>query len=265
MSVNILSFKRFLIIGLFSTLGVLPYLAQAHPLLASVFYNSVYAKKIAAQQNNQSSGNQASTQPEQNNFLTLLQTPIIAYILFILGCYFIVIELHYFGMVFPGMIGLVCIILGLYGLVSADYNTYLALFLLLLSITLMTAEIHIPSNGVFLLLGFIVFFGGSYWLFSASTLGVPWLIVGFFAVINLCFFGSIVYFMQKTYRQKSVSGTDIMMGSTAEVVEVQDKQLKVSIEGEIWKAEIEDYGVKTGDLVQVTKVKGLILLVKKYN
>lgn len=255
--------KYFLLIGVICFASFITSPSTAYSLTQAPLVSSIPSSSITVSTNKSSTKQKNKTQSQSQSFWSLLQEPIVAYSLFILGCYLIIIELIYFGMLFPGILGIACLMLSAFGLMNTDYNTYVALFLLILSIGLMSAEIQFPTSGAFLLMGLVVFITGSYWLFSSSTAAVPWGIIVLFGLVNLCFFGAIVYFMKKTHAQKAVSGIDIMLGSRANVVAVNGNELKVRIEGEVWSAKTHTQSIQVGDEVTVKQVNGLTLWVEK--
>ena len=79
--------------------------------------------------------------------LDVLANPNVAFLLMMIGVYGIIFELANPGSVGPGVIGAVCLVLGLYALNQLPLN-YAGLALILLGIALMIAEAFTPTFGV---------------------------------------------------------------------------------------------------------------------
>jgi hypothetical protein len=77
----------------------------------------------------------------------LLNDPTIAYILLMLGFYGLFFELSSPGTVLPGVIGAICLVLGLFALKSFSIN-YAGLSLMILGVLFFVAELFTPSYGV---------------------------------------------------------------------------------------------------------------------
>ena len=108
---------------------------------------------------------------EQGWFLKILGTlsdPNIAYILMMLGVWGIILEFYHPGGILPGVVGVISIVLGLYGLHTLPIN-YAGLALIILAIILFIAEIKIISHGMLTVGGVISLFLGSMMLIDTSS------------------------------------------------------------------------------------------------
>src|SRR3989442_14590358 len=79
--------------------------------------------------------------------LAVLSDPNIAYILMMLGIWGIILEFYHPGAILPGVVGVISLVLGLYGLHTLPIN-YAGLALILLAVILFIAEIKIVSHGM---------------------------------------------------------------------------------------------------------------------
>ncbi|HUP13889.1 MAG TPA: ATP-dependent Clp protease proteolytic subunit, partial [Niastella sp.] len=79
--------------------------------------------------------------------LNTLSDPNVAYILFLLGLYGLLFELYSPGVIFPGIIGGICIILALYAMHTLPVN-YAGLALIVFGVVLFLLEIKIVSHGL---------------------------------------------------------------------------------------------------------------------
>src|SRR5690606_32603035 len=79
--------------------------------------------------------------------LSVLTNPTFAYILLLVGMYGLLLEGYSPGAILPGVVGAICLLLGLYALQVLPVN-YAGLALIALGIVLMAVELATPSFGV---------------------------------------------------------------------------------------------------------------------
>jgi membrane-bound serine protease (ClpP class) len=202
-----------------------------------------------------------------HEILEIISDPAIAYALLIFGVYGIILEFYNPGMIFPSVIGLVCLLLGAYGLQMLPIN-YAGLALILVGIALMIAEVFTPAFGVLGLAGLVAFVFGSIILLDTESPGyqVPLTVIAAFAVatagLSVFAIGSAV----RARRQPVTTGIQGMIGAVAEAqqdfVPGADGPARghVFVFGEIWNAECPAPVVK-GQRVRVTGIEGLTLAV----
>jgi membrane-bound serine protease (ClpP class) len=90
----------------------------------------------------------------------------------------------------------------------------------------------------------------------------PWTIV--IIIIGLVAFLAIVIIWGiRAHRQQVLAGREDLIGKIAEVKTVMDPKGTVFVEGERWKAILEEGRVEPGEEVIITKVNGLKLRVTK--
>lgn len=195
-------------------------------------------------------------------FLATLTNPNIAYILMLVGIYGLLLEFYNPGMGLPGILGGICLFLGMYSLQMLPVN-YAGLALILLGIALLFAEAFSPSFGVLGLGGIASFVLGSIFLMDseipAFQIAKP-LIAGF-ALSSALFTFVIISLLLKVRRKTVSTGVDCMIGQLATVLDDFDSGLGwVEIGGEIWQAQ-SDAALCAGQNVTVKKVSGLCLQV----
>ncbi len=197
----------------------------------------------------------------RHELLTIITDPSIAYGLLIFGIYGLILEFYNPGMVFPSVIGIVCLLLGAYGLQMLPIN-YAGLALIVVGIGLMIAEVFTPSLGIMGVAGVVAFVIGSVILMDTEAPGyqVPFLVVGAFAAatagLTLFAVGAAV----QARRQRIATGVEAMVGSTAEALEDFTDAGHVWAFGERWNARA-DGPVSKGDTLRITAVDGLTLKV----
>lgn len=197
----------------------------------------------------------------QHELLTIITDPTIAYGLLIFGIYGLILEFYQPGMVFPAVVGIVCLLLGAYGLQMLPIN-YAGLALIVVGIGLMAAEVFTPTFGIMGLAGVVAFVIGSVILIDTESPGyeVPLLVVGAFAAatagLSLFALGAAV----QARRRAVMTGREGMIGGRGEALQDFADGGAVWAFGERWKA-VTDAPLRKGDKVRVTGVEGLTLQV----
>lgn len=186
-----------------------------------------------------------------------LSVPDIAFLLISLGSLGLLLEFYNPGLIFPGVAGAICLLLGMVSLQILPFN-YAGLALLVLSILLLILEIYVTSFGILGVGGIISFILGALLLFDTPQSDVR---VGFDVVLSAAlaiglFFLFVGYYLVKAQRSHTPVGFEGFLGGE-EGVAVTDIEGsgKIFIHGEYWDAESEER-IKKGDRVRVVEVKG---------
>ena len=197
----------------------------------------------------------------RQRFLATITNPTIAYLLMLLGTLGLVFEFTHPGISFPGVAGLICVILALYAFQTLPIN-YAGLALLALGMLLLVAEAKMPGFGLLGLGGVGCLALGSVMLVREPELRVaPMVIVPVVAGTSL-----IVLFLLRLAlraRQRPVStGIEGLLGleGTAETDLTPSGQ--VFVRGELWSA-VAPESIAQGSRVRVTGVDGLTLRVAR--
>ncbi|HEX9417418.1 MAG TPA: nodulation protein NfeD, partial [Methylomirabilota bacterium] len=111
----------------------------------------------------------------RDRFLALITDPNIAYILMMVGMLGIFFELQNPGVVLPGVIGGISLILAFFAFQSLPIN-WAGVLLILFGVALLIAEIKIASHGVLTIGGVISMVLGSFMLYDSPEVGfrVSW-------------------------------------------------------------------------------------------
>jgi membrane-bound serine protease (ClpP class) len=211
-------------------------------------------------------GNYVQTRNEMNDiekFLQTLSDPNIAYILFTLATIGLITEISSPGLVFPGVIGGISLLLAFYSL--GVLNAYWGgIALILLAVGLFIAEYFTASFGLLTAGGIASLVIGSLILFSHSP-GVEvnkGLIAGVTAGVT-AFAIFVVGAIIRGQRRRKATGAEGMIGETAIAKTPLDPTGTVLAQGELWTAASEGGRVAPGEEVIITKVEALKLWVTK--
>ena len=190
--------------------------------------------------------------------LSVLTDPTFAYILLLVGMYGLLLEGYSPGAVLPGVVGAICLLLGLYALQVLPVN-YAGLALIALGIVLMAVELTTPSFGVLGIGGLAALVFGSVILFEE----VPgfavsnWLVAGI-AVASAAGFMATLWLALRARRRPVGGGAEDMPGSEAVAVADFERHGQVRIRGELWQARA-DVPVHAGQRLRVLAREGLVL------
>lgn len=197
-------------------------------------------------------------------FLNFISDPTMAAILLSLGTLGLAVELRAPGFGFPGIVGIISLLLGFYGLGQLD-ATFAGMALLAVAIILFIAEILTPTFGVLAVGGGIAFIMGSLLLFDAPGVAMPWpmllTIVGLMVGFTI-FAGSKALIAQ---RRQPVTGSEGLIGQPATVKTAfhADEVGSVFVAGEWWNAKLESGQVDEGDQVTVVARDRYTLVVRR--
>ena len=198
----------------------------------------------------------------RTEFLEVITDPTVAYLLlFTIGIPALMIE-FYTGTLVAGVIGAICIVLGLYGLHVLPIN-YAGAGLILLGFALIIGEVFMPSFGALGIGGIVAFVIGSIMLVETDVPGFgisPWAIGGVATAAGGLML-LIMTLLLKSRRSPVVSGRESMIGSHGIVVDWSDSEGDVRIQGEIWRARSADGAFEPGARVIINDIAGLTLIV----
>lgn len=198
----------------------------------------------------------------RHELLKVITDPSIAYGLLIFGIYGLILEFYNPGMIFPAVVGVICLLLGAYGLQMLPVN-YAGLALMAVGIGMMLGEAFTPTMGVLGVAGVIAFVIGSIILMDTQQPGyeVPLSIIAAFTVSSAGLSLFTIGAAMRMRSQEALTGKEAMVGKQAEALEDFEKQGWVRAFGENWLAESAK-PVKKQAIVKIVAVEGLILKVQ---
>lgn len=198
----------------------------------------------------------------QHKVLRIIGNPNIAYILFLIGLAGLYFELSQPGVILPGVIGSIALILALYAMQTLPVN-YAGLLFIFLAIVFFILEIKVISFGLLSLAGILCLVLGSLMLFRApgEVGGVAWSVLIPGALIISVFFVVIAALAFRAQSRRPLTGLETLVGAVGEVVQDLCPEGKVFVNGELWLAEAEET-IPAHEKVEVISVENLKLKVK---
>ena len=199
----------------------------------------------------------------RHNILNILSNPNIAYVLMMIGFLGLYFELAHPGVIFPGVIGAISLILAFFAFQTLPIN-YAGILLIVLAIILFIVEVKVTSFGLLTIGGIVSMLLGSLMLFESP---VPYLRVSWAVLIPVVLGTSALFILSATlafraYLSKPTTGMEGLVGEigTAKTEILQEG--KVFIHGEYWNA-YSDEVISEGEKVSVLKVDGLRMKVER--
>jgi membrane-bound serine protease (ClpP class) len=198
-------------------------------------------------------------------FLLTITNPTVAYLLLSVGLLGLWVEFSQPGVSLPGVLGGVCVLLGLYALGTLPVN-WAAVFLMLFAFVLFAFDIFASTHGVLTIGGMVAFIMGSLLLFHSPEpyLRVqPWAIA-LVAGVVLVLVVLIVRAAIRGQRRPIVSGPEALIGAVGEVREELDPEGLVFVDGALWRARSSGERIAAGRRVEVVRIEGLLLHVRPH-
>ena len=197
----------------------------------------------------------------QIQLLSIATNPNVAFVMMLVGIYGIIFEFWHPGLVGPGVIGGICLLIGLYATNMLPLN-YTGAGLLILGMAFMTAEAFLPSFGILGIGGIISFIFGSILLFDTDSpeFQLSWIVILSSALFCCALLSFILSYVWRSFKRPVMSGTENLIGTMAEVLEWSDDEGSVRAKGERWKAS-GIHGLKKGQKVKIVQLVGLSVVV----
>src|SRR3990172_12659947 len=197
--------------------------------------------------------------------LNAITNPNVAYILMMIGLIGLYFELSNPGLILPGVVGAICLVLAFYAFQTLSVN-YAGLLLIGLAVLFFIAEIKVMSYGLLTVAGIVALTLGSLMLFESPLPFMRvslWVILPTVISITAIFFGAMYYGL-KIRHKKPVSGVEGLVDEIGIANTDIAKEGNVFIDGEYWDAWSDEL-IKAGEKVKVVEVVGLKLKVAKYS
>jgi len=203
--------------------------------------------------------------PEGVRFRVLkyIADPNIAFILMMIGLAGLYFELAHPGVVLPGVIGGICLLLAFFAFQTLPIN-YIGILLIFLAFIFFILEFKITSYGLLSLAGLVSLFLGGMMLFRGGEGGVDisWSVLIPTVVIVSLFFIVVAGLVFRSHLRRSMTGTAGMVGEKGTAYTPLDPEGQVFVHGEYWQA-VSDEPIAKGEAVEVVQVSDLKLRVRR--
>ena len=198
----------------------------------------------------------------RHRLLMAVSDPNIAYILMMLGIYGLFFELSNPGVILPGVLGTIFLILAFFSFQVLPIN-YAGFLLILLALVLFILEVKVVSYGMLSVGGAVSLFLGSIMLFESVE---PYYRLSLKLVISMTaltvlFFVVVLGFAVRAQRRKPTTGMEGLIGESGVVTVPLTPEGKVRVHGEIWSA-TADGTLPEGTRIRVSGYERMMLKVK---
>ncbi len=197
----------------------------------------------------------------RTRLLAVITDPGIALVLMMIGIYGLFFEFTSPGFGVPGVLGAICLLLGLYALHLLPVN-YAGLALILLGITFMVAEAFVAGVGILGFGGVVAFVVGAIILIDTELpgYGIPLGLIVSLAVISALLLALTGNLALRARRRRVVSGEETLIGAAGEMLADTDGAGWALVQGENWRVRTAQ-PLRQGQQVRVTARDGLVLQV----
>lgn len=206
-----------------------------------------------------------SRQTRRQKFLATITDPNIAMILMSLGAAGLFIELYNPGLILPGVVGAVSLVMAFYSFQTLSAN-FAGVALILLGFVFFIAEIKVLSYGLLTLAGAASILLGGLMLFNQPSLGglsismsmLLTTVIGLIALVTV-----LAMIALRAQLRKVVTGIESLTDKRGLAKTALTPKGKVLVEGELWDAESVSGDIPEGAAVNVTAVNGFHIRVRQ--
>jgi membrane-bound serine protease (ClpP class) len=206
---------------------------------------------------------QTTQMTARQKILSRVLDPNLALILALAGLLGLYVEITHPGLIAPGIIGAISLILALFAFNMLPVN-WAGAALILLAIVLFVLEATVTSHGLLAIGGIIAMIAGGLMLVEGP---IPQLRIRLSTALGLAFPFAIitvvlVRLVYLSHRRKSIVGEEAMVGEVGIAKSDVHKEGKVLVHGEYWNA-CSERPIPAGARVRVVKVHGLTIEVEQ--
>jgi membrane-bound serine protease (ClpP class) len=198
----------------------------------------------------------------RQRIISAIADPNIALVLLVAGALAIYVEFSSPGLIAPGVIGAICVLLGLSAISVLPIN-WLGAALLIVAFTLFALEAKFAAHGVLAVGGAVSMVLGAVMLIDSPLpeLRIHWATAIGLALPFSLITAGLVSLAVRARRSKVVTGSQGMIGETGTAVTELAPAGTVFVHGEYWNA-VATVGVPAGAPVRVTAIRQLTLTVE---
>jgi len=193
--------------------------------------------------------------------LSVITNPSVAYLMILVGIYALIFEFTNPGMILPGVVGAICILVAMYAFQLLPVN-YAGLALLLFGIAFMVAEAWVSTHGVLAAGGLVAFAIGSVMLIGSDVpqFRIPYALIGGVTAASAAFVFLVVGMLLRSRRSPVVSGREELIGAPGEALEDIAGEGWARVHGERWRVRTSS-PLERGQALRVAAIDGLVLMV----
>ncbi len=201
--------------------------------------------------------------------LHFITDPQIAILLFTVGTYGLIFELSNPSLIFPGVVGVIAILLALFAFGTLDASAA-GIALLVFALLLFVSELWVPSHGILTAGGVAAIVVGALILFPPGRPTLPGIDLGVqpgtIAIVaggSALFFVALARASARYLRLPTASGVSLIVGAVGVAKSDVDPAGIVHVAGEDWTATTEAGPIRRGEAVTVRSVHGLRIVVAR--
>ncbi|HSV74192.1 MAG TPA: nodulation protein NfeD [Chthonomonadales bacterium] len=197
--------------------------------------------------------------------LLLISNPNVALLLGAVAMYGIITEVTNPGTIYPGVVGVIALLLALYSLSVLSVSAT-GVALLLLALLLFVVDVYAATHGILTGGGVIAFVFGAMMLFNdpvaSSQLSLTVVIT--IGLLTGLFFSTIAAAAWRSQRRKAGSGPEMLVGSEGDARTQVNPTGMVFVAGSLWRAtNVGEEPIAQGDPIVVVSREGLKLRVRR--
>ena len=198
----------------------------------------------------------------RERFFNRISDPNIAYIFMMLGIYGLIYELASPGSIFPGVVGVICLLLAFFAFQALPVNL-VGVLLIIFGIILLLLEIKVPSFGLLTVGGAAALLLGSLMLIDTDipVLKISLKVIMPTVVFTVLFAIFAVGMGLKAQSRKVTTGQEGLIDEIGEALTDLDPKGNVLVNGEYWNAQASET-ISKGDSIKVKTVKKMLLFVE---
>jgi membrane-bound serine protease (ClpP class) len=187
----------------------------------------------------------------RQKILNVISHPNIAYMLLMLGMLGIFFEISQPGVILPGALGAIALLLAFFAFQTLPVN-YVGVLFILLALVLFILEVKVVSYGMLTIGGIVSMTLGSLMLIEHPEpfLRISWSVIAGTVTVVSGLFLVILYCVVRTQRRRFFSGAEGMVGDQGEAVTDIHRDGKVFVHGEYWQA-YAVVPIARGEMVEV--------------
>ena len=195
-----------------------------------------------------------------------LLRPELVLLLLGIGMMGLYVELSHPGMILPGVVGVLCLLLFALAFQYLPMNT-VGLLVVALGLVLFVLELKVVSHGLLTVGGIACLLVGLMMVFprDVPALRVSWSFVVPLALAMGASMGFVLWLVSRARSTPVATGRQGMVGETGKAMtdlQPGGPEGKVHVHGEIWNARTTSY-VTRGEEIRVVRVEGMLLLVQR--